>query len=376
MKDKPKICFFIPRLGITDRGAEVVVYELAKRFINDFEVTVIVRKSKSKSRLLTNLKRSGVSVKKVRCIAAKSWFPRVLYGIRPLKKYLDKYHLNPDGIEMLTFSIAAFPRIILGRADLLFPANGVWGALVCRLIRLVKSTPFVYTAHGGIEPAIALQKPDIYFALNRNIERWYKEYFPKLKVVFLPNGVDLKRFKPKGNKAKVNLERPIYIDVAAFIPVKRLDLTIKAVAKLKKGSLIMLGDGPMKKDLLQLAEKELGSGRFLHKSVANYDMPAYYRSADIFTLAAKGEPSSLVCMEALASNLPVVVNDEELLRFLVGKAGILINVENLGKYSEALDKASRQNFGTHPLKQASKFSWENISKQYASKLLKIIHEKN
>ena len=374
MMKKPKIAFLIPRLGIRDRGAEVVVYELAKRLQGDFEVTIFARRSKSKSWLVADLKKKGIVVKNVRCIAANSWFPKTLYSLRFLKKYLIKYHFNPDEIEMFTFSLFAFPSLLSEKIDILFPANGVWGAVAGRIIRLFKGTPFVYTSHGGIEPAIAMQKPDIYFALNRKIERWYKKHFPSLKVVFLPNGVDLKRFKPKGKKAKVNLKRPIYLAVGAFLPVKKLDVTIRAVAKLKKGSLMIIGDGPLKRDLIHLAKKELGIKRFLFKKIANHDIPAYYRTSDVFTHAAKGEPSSLVVTEALASNLPVVANDEELLRFLVGKAGILCNVENTVEYAKALKEASITDFSDKPRKQSLRHSWKKSARQYKNTINKVIHE--
>lgn len=360
---KPKIAFLIPRLGINDRGAEVFTFELSCYLSKSLDITLWVRKSEKPSSLLSELVKRDVNIKMVGCIREGDWPAKFLYR-SPLKPLLDKFHLNPAEIEMFSFSLACLPGLIFGGYDILFPNNGLWGAIVCRIVKIFKGIPFVYTSHGGAEPLIAKQNPNCYFALNHIVERWFKKYYPKMKVVFCPNGVNMQRFNPQGEKVKLDLEHPIFLTVAAFTPVKRIDLTIKAVAKLKKGSLLILGDGPLRGELENLGEKLFGKKRFMVKSVENNQMPKYYRSADIFTLAAQGEPGSLVHLEAMACGLPVVVNNEEHLRFVVGKGGILVNVADIEAYSRGLKHAVETDFGDLPRKQAEKFSWEKIGLRY------------
>lgn len=369
---KPGITFLIPRLGITDRGVEVFVYELATYLVEKFNVTIWVRRSKGKSSLLTDLEKKGVEMKRVRCFQEESLPAQFFYRIGFLRPFMDKFRLNPVEIEMFSFSLACLPGLLSGNYSLLFPNNGFWGAFVCWLVRMVKKTPFVYTSHGGIEPLIAKLKPDCYFALNKTIEDWYRKYFPCLKVVFIPNGVNIERFTPTGEKIKLNLERPVFLTVAALIPVKKIDLTIRAVAKLKKGSLLVLGDGPLRQELESLGRQLLGEGRFMTKKVLAWEMPTYYRSADFFTLAAQGEPGSLVNLEAMACGLPVVINDEEHLRFVAGEGGLLVETTDVRAYPHALKKALETNFGDKPRRQAEKFSWEKIAEEYQKSFIKLL----
>lgn len=368
---KPKIAFLIPRLGINNRGAEVFTFELSCCLSKSFDITLWVRKSEKPSSLLSELVKRDVNIKMVGCIREENWPAKFLYR-SPLKPLLDKFHLNPAEIEMFFFSLACLPGLIFGEYDILFPNNGLWGAIACRMIRIFKGTPFVYTSHGGVEPLIAKQNPNCYFALNRTVERWFKKYYPKMKVVFCPNGVNIQRFNPYGEKVRLDLEHPIFVTAAAFIPVKGIDLTIRAVAKFKKGSLLVLGDGSLRGELENLGEKLLGKGKFLIMRVENSEMPKYYRSVDAFTLAAKGEPGSLVHLEAMACGLPVVVNNEEFLRLVIGEGGLLVETADISAYSDALKRVLETNFKDRPRKQAEKFSWEKISKKYKQELERLI----
>lgn len=370
---KPKIGFLIPRLGIENRGSEIFVYELAGYLSKSFNVTLWVRRSKELSGLISKLAEKGVCIQTAGCIKEDGRLAKLLYR-NPLKPLLDKFHLNPTEIEMFSFSLACLLGLISGDYDILFPNNGLWGAVVCRIVRAIKRVPFVYTSHGGVEPSVARQNPNCYFALNHTVERWFKKYYPKMRVVFCPNGVNLQRFTPQGEKIKLDLERPIFLTVAALFPVKRVEITIKAVASLERGSLLLLGDGPLRKEIEDLGQKSLGigKGRFQIQQVKTEEIPKSYRSADIFTLAAQGEPGSLVILEAMASGLPVVVNNEEHLRFVVGKAGLWVDTADETAYSQALRKASKMDFGDKPRKQAEKFSWEKIGERYKNEFMKLL----
>jgi glycosyltransferase involved in cell wall biosynthesis len=243
---------------------------------------------------------------------------------------------------------------------LLFPQNGVWGAIVCRIVRFLKGTPFIYLSAGGKNPPIVRQKPDLYIALNPPTRDWIKSYRPGIKVVLIPYGVDLEKFSPKIPPRKIDLEKPIYLCVAAAIPAKRIELAIKAAASLKQGSLLIVGDGPLKRELAELGGQLLGERRFLITQFPYEEMPGVYTACDVFTLPSFEEPFGIVYLEALASGLPVVAPNDRSRGYIVGGAGVLCPVENLKEYSWALVKAVRSDFGDKPRKQAEKFSWEKI----------------
>lgn len=369
---KPELHFLIPRLGIVDRGAEVFVYELGKYLTDNFEVVVWKRRSAEKSPMALDLQKKGVRIREIGSFTEENFPARLFYRFRFLRPTLDKFHLNPNQIEMLTFTLACLPSMLREKTQLMFPVNGIWGAIGCRFLRFFKGIPFVYATQGGKEPLILKQKPNMVFALTPEVFTWIKKNFPKIKVVLVPNGVDTEKFSPKVRPAKPDLERPIFLCVAALIPGKKIDLAIKAVSRFKKGSLLVVGDGPLKNRLEDLGKRLLGKKRFLIQKFPHGRMPHVYTAADVFTLPAIDEPFGIVYLEAMASGLPVVAPNDESRRYIVGKAGILCDVENEDKYTYALEKALRLDFGDLPRKQAEKFSWEKIGGLYKKELKKLL----
>lgn len=358
---KPRIALLVPRYGLVDRGVETFTKEFLSQLEDDFEITVF-------SRIKTTSE-----TKKVFSLSESTKFIKRIYELNPwVSQKLDKYFLNPLSIEMLTFSIFTFPHLLFGDYELVFAQNGVWGAVVCRLVRFLKKTPFIYLSAGGKEPPIVRQKPDFYIALNPEIRDWIKNYHPEVKVSLIPYGVDLEKFSPSVLPIKLNLEKPIYLCVAALIPAKGIDLAIKAVSKLRKGSLLVVGDGPLKNELSELGSKLLGKGRFLLIKAPYEEMPSVYTACDVFTLPSKDEPFGIVYLEALASGLPIVAPDDKSRRYIVGSAGILYAVENLKEYTSALRRAAELDFGNKPRKRAEKFNWEKIGEQYKREVGKLL----
>lgn len=358
------IGFLIPRLGITDRGAETFVYGLAKCLAKDFQIVIWTGKGKD-TRLTRELMELGVTIKNCFALPAQ-FFPR--WG------FLSKMHLGPDEIEMLTFSVVSIPSLIFTNCKVLLVNNGAWGCFICRLLKIIRKTPFIYISHGGIDTFAARLEPDRYVAINPEIETFVNRHFPDIKTALIPNGIDLTRFSKSNLKVRPNLERPIFLCVGACVPEKRMDLAIWAVSKLKKGSLLILGDGPLKKDIKTLGEKILGVKRFMIKSVSYKEMPRYYRLADVFTLPSYQEPFGVVYLEAMASGLIVVAPDDERRKFIINGAGVLCDVENPDKYAKNLLKASKLRLGKIPIAQATKFSWDIVSKKYKESILEVINE--
>lgn len=95
-------------------------------------------------------------------------------------------------------------------------------------------------------------------------------------------------------------------------------------------------------------------------------MPSIYRSADVFTLCSdSSEAFGIVYLEALASGLPCVVTDDASRHEILGKAGIYVkNSSDSKEYASKINEAIVQQSTEKYLKQAGKFSWEKIAKEY------------
>lgn len=349
---RKKIAVLIPRLGIVERGTENTTWELVNRLCRNFDITVICKKSDHKF-----VEIPGLSFVKVGCITLGSRW-------KFLDKMLGKYLLDVDGFEFLTFSLAAFVYIVPKQFDLVFPNNGVWGVIVAWMYRIIKGTKFIHRTNGGIEPVVAKFAPDVIIAEQPVAYDWYKKYFPKINLLLISPGVDIERFSCI-KKVKNKLQRPVFLCVGALIEHKRQDLAIKAVARLRRGSLVLVGEGERGGEYRELGEKLLGRKRFaIFNRIEHDKMWEVYAGADVFTLPSWEEPFGIVYLEAMAMNLPVVATNDRQRKYIIGKAGLICDVMNSENYAKCLQKASKKKFRNMPRRQAEKFGWEKTYLKY------------
>ena len=146
---------------------------------------------------------------------------------------------------------------------------------------------------------------------------------------------------------------------------KRIHLAIEAVSQLNDVSLLICGDGPDVQYFNDLCTQKLGAQRFNIVKVDFADIPNVYRSVDAFTLPSEDEPFGRVYLEAMASGLPVIATDDSMRRTLIGKAGVVCNVENIGEYAAAIASTLTTDWAGAPIEQAADFSWESVAERYA-----------
>ncbi|MBU0923218.1 glycosyltransferase family 4 protein, partial [Patescibacteria group bacterium] len=253
------------------------------------------------------------------------------------------------------------------KPDIVIPLNGGWQPAFIRLTTWFYGGKMVASGQSGMgwdDRNNLWSFPNVFIALSSKALRWAKRANPLIRSKYIPNGVDLNNFNPSGPKYKTKLKSPLVLCVGALTSSKRIDLTIKAVAKLKNVNLLVVGDGDTEGELKDLGKRLLGN-RFQLAQVPFQKMPEIYRAADIFTLAPEGsEAFGIVYVEAMAVNLPVVAIDDEQRREIVGNAGMFIDPTDIEKYSKALDMALKKEWGDKPRKQAEKFNWDKIAKEY------------
>ncbi len=329
-----KIAFLNIYQGLVERGAERVIEELSGRFKKKHTVKIFQGDS----------------------LPPKRW---------PI---LWRFFIDLQGIYIFWFTLKILPQIIKGRFDIVIPTNGGWQPAIIRLVTWLTGRKMVIIGHSGIgwdEKNNLWSFPDTFVAPSSFSEKWAKKVNPFVKIRHISNGVDINKFSPKGSHINnLKLEHPVILCVGALSPEKRLDLAISAVSELRKGSLIIVGTGQLKGELLEKGKELLGA-RFALSESTFEEIPAYYRIADVFTAPTSPWQSfEIVILEAMATNLPVVVNDDPIRREIVGDVGIFVDPEDSKNYAKALEKALQTNWGDKPRKQAEKFSWEDISSAY------------
>lgn len=355
---KPKIAFIHPAFGETLGGSQIFVLELTERLKNKCDITIFSATQQN------DLCSPVFSVTRRNKTLCNSSFYNFAYN------NLKKISSTPDiVIEHLSSFLPVFSKLLLGNYDVIFPNNDWGGLMVASLVRQIKGTPVLFTEHNGYleKGKIASRnlrfKPDKYIALSQEFKIWVKKFYPDIDVNYIPNGVDFTRFNPDIKPAFIDLPRPIILTAGRNQANKRLDLTIEAVSKLEKGSLLILSSGDNIEELNKAGKYVLGD-RFKIMQVPYTEMASYYRACDIFTLPSIHEPFGLVYLEAMACNKPVVAPDDLSRADIIGTAGILCDVRDTDIYSEALKKALNSDFGDMPYQQAQKYDWDICAEKY------------
>ena len=129
------------------------------------------------------------------------------------------------------------------------------------------------------------------------------------KCVVVPLGVDAALFRP-GEKEHTGSPRLLFVGRLRYY--KGLDTLLHALTQLPGVSLDIVGEGPMRATWEALA-RTVGLTDRVHfrGDVADADLPALYRQADLFVLPAntRAEAFGTVLLEAMASGLACVTTE-------------------------------------------------------------------
>ena len=136
------------------------------------------------------------------------------------------------------------------------------------------------------------------------------------RITVIPNGVEVSRYGRSPDIATVRRslglrpDRRYIAAVARFHPVKDHPTLLRAFGECARSrpdvDLLLVGDGASRSDLERLAQS-LGLGdRILFWGVRD-DVAAILSAVDLFALTSLSEAASITLLEAMASDLPVVV---------------------------------------------------------------------
>lgn len=354
-----KIAFLSFYSGVVERGVENFVFELAKRLRPKHQITIFQAGQK--------ILNADIRTYQIKSFAS---LPKSLSSL------LSKFYLDWQSFKILIFTIMCLPKIIKGKYQVLIPVNGGWQTVIVRLITKITGSKMIISGHAGVGADDAWNiffRPDTFVALTTSQLDWAKKITPELQLEHIPNGVDLAKFNPNVKPKKINLKKPIVICVSALVPYKRIDLTIKAVARTKNLSLLVLGDGQLAGNLDSLGKRLLAS-RYLRLNPPYVDMPSYYNAADVFTLVSQTEAFGISYIEAMACDLPVVTTNDSSRAEIIGDAGILTSPVNIQQYSKDLLIAVRTNYRNIPYNQALKFSWNKVVREYSKVIKQLLKD--
>ncbi|MCX6816317.1 MAG: glycosyltransferase family 4 protein [Candidatus Beckwithbacteria bacterium] len=248
--------------------------------------------------------------------------------------------------------------------DILMPLNNGWMSWLSKLFCLKFHKKIILAGFAGIGLIDRFNLwlfPDRFICCTQAQATWAKTINPLAKLAVINLGVDTNRFSPEGKKFPLSLISPVVLCVAGPESYKRVNLAIQAVAQFGQVSLLVVGKQTEATN--SLGKKLLGN-RYQNLLVNYSQLDQVYRSCQLFTLpSAATEAYGITILEAMASGLPVIVNNDPIRRELVGSAGTLIDPVDLDRYVEAI-RVNLNRKNNLSRQQALKFSWDEISRQY------------
>jgi phosphatidylinositol alpha-1,6-mannosyltransferase len=170
-------------------------------------------------------------------------------------------------------------------------------------------------------------------------------------------GVNVTEFSPTnssfGNQLRAELgwtDRPVIVCVSRLMARKGQDELIRALPEVHEtspmASLIIVGEGPYRKDLESLVKK-FGLEEFVHLTgkVSQGELSKWYAAGDIFAMPCRTrmggwdvEGLGIVFLEGSATGLPVIAGDSggAIDAVLDGETGYLVNGTNTSEIAQRI----------------------------------------
>ena len=205
----------------------------------------------------------------------------------------------------------------------------------------------------------------------------------------LPNGLDLKPFYQPSDpidRSQFGFEwKDVVLAYSGRLgPEKNVELLIESFSKASQENdrlrLLVIGDGPLRRNLAELVElMDLDRRVFFSGLVPYQEIPRYLRSADAFVTASITEVHPYAVIEAMATGLPVIgIRSPGVADIVTDKmTGLIVLEEDLASLSQAMvqmaeGEEQRRRMGINAKQDAQKYDIELTSEQMLSRYQALI----
>jgi glycosyltransferase involved in cell wall biosynthesis len=205
------------------------------------------------------------------------------------------------------------------------------------------------------------------------------------KLVYIPNGVDTKKFSPGKSKFEKKFKnQKIILYFGRLHYQKNVDLLIRSFKliknKIEKIKLVIVGTGIDFDKLKKMSSED--KDIIMTGFVSDEDLVDYLRVANVVVFPSRGENASFTLMEAMGCELPVISSDVGNAKKILGDgrgillkkyteeeiAEICIEILNNEKKAKKIGKDAREYVEKN-------HSWEIISKKTQDLYKEVIEEK-
>lgn len=274
--------------------------------------------------------------------------------------------------------------VIHAHSHLYFSTN------LAALRRRLGETPLAMTNHGLYSQNVPEWLFDTYL---RTLGRWT---FDSADVVFcytdedrdrlrklggntsievVHNGIDTERFTPEGPEYDDIVGDPAVLFVGRLVEGKRPGDALAAFARLRgefpDAGLTFCGEGSLRDKLEQQAKRlDIRDAVQFLGHVPYDEMPSVYRAANALILPSRAEGLPRTILEAMASDVPVVVSDLKQVAATVASGGKTVPVGDISAYATGLKEVIEGEY-TPRSRVTRRFVWEDTVERTTEELWQI-----
>ena len=166
-------------------------------------------------------------------------------------------------------------------------------------------------------------------------------YGVKKPIEIIPTGIELEKFEDCVSPEKImDLKKNLGLKTSDFVILflgrvakeKSIDVLISQmpniIKKVKSAKLLIVGGGPYLEKLKNLScDLCMNENIFFTGEISWQQINLYYKLADVFVTASTSETQGLTCIEAMASEVPVICKNDPSVQNLIEdkKNGFLFN---------------------------------------------------
>ena len=194
---------------------------------------------------------------------------------------------------------------------------------------------------------------------------------PVQVISIIPNGVDVQQFCPANSGHRKSLGTYDVLNIIStgrLIERKGYAYLLLALEGLHNVELTLVGDGPLRVELEQLAKKNNVKVNFVG-NIAHDKIIPYLQEADVFVLPSLNEGMSNAILEAMACGLPIIATDTGGSRELVRENGMIVPKADAPALRMAIEKLVhhpdlRKTMGAASRQRAEQMNWETVAQEY------------
>ncbi len=339
-----KIGIFTDAYNPTPSGVVTSINMLEKEMKSRGHEVYVFAPSKSQIKDNQNV----YMLKSMPLVVAKQYKNRVAaFYSREIAKQIKE--LNLDIIHTQSeFSLGLFGKIISRKFDIPFihTYHTMWEDYIHYIIP-IKGTRNIYPKRfARTFSKNFVTKAECIITPSKKTEKYLK-YKCKIKnksIYVIPTGIDIEPLKKENinsddldnlkKSLNINKDDKVLLFLGRVAEEKSIDVILNSMpnvfASVPNAKLLIVGDGPSKLALEELAKKLNIDDKVIFTGVApRSDVPKYYNIADVFVNASVTETQGLTFIEAMASSTPIVARyAPNLSEFIVsGENGILVKHE-------------------------------------------------